>query len=143
MPATTGFWLVKSEPSTYAFHDLLSEGHTVWDGVRNHQAKNNLAAMAPGHQVLVYHSMTEKAVVGVAQVASHPYPDPTDNPGGTWVVVDIVPVMTLPKPVPLTILKTDPVLCDLPLLRQSRLSVMPITQVAYHRILTLAECNEK
>src|SRR5689334_19794727 len=82
-------WLVKTEPETFSFDDLVRDKKTVWDGVRNYQARNNLQQMKKGDAVLVYHSISDKAVVGVAEVSKNPYPDPTDNPKQTWVVVDM------------------------------------------------------
>lgn len=130
------YWLAKSEPSAYAWDDLVSDGSTSWDGVRNAQARNNLAAMKKGDLVLYYHSNQGKAVVGVAKVSAEAYPDPSsDDP--RWVVVDLVPVKALARPVTLAQIKADARLRDMALVRQSRLSVMPVDAPAFQRILQL------
>jgi predicted RNA-binding protein with PUA-like domain len=129
-------WLVKSEPSAYAWDELVRDRRTYWDGVRNAQARNNLAAMKKGDLVLYYHSGQGKEVVGVARVAKEAYPDPTsDDP--RWVVVDLVPVAPLARPVGLAEIKGDARLAKLPLVTQSRLSVMPVERAAFDRILKL------
>jgi predicted RNA-binding protein with PUA-like domain len=136
MPASTGRWLVKTEPEVYAWADLVREGSTFWNGVRNFQARNNLKAMAVGDQVLWYHSQTTKDVVGVAEVARAHYPDPTsDDPA--WVVVDLKPVGALARPVELARIKADPDLSGIALVRQSRLSVMPIERAHFDAIVAL------
>jgi predicted RNA-binding protein with PUA-like domain len=136
MARAAGTWLVKSEPSTYAWDDLVRERSTCWDGVRNAQARNHLAAMRAGDRVLVYHSGAEKAVVGVARVAREAYPDPSaDDP--RWLAVDLVALRGLARPVPLATVKADAKLREIPLVRQSRLSVMPIPKPAFDRILAL------
>jgi predicted RNA-binding protein with PUA-like domain len=132
------YWLVKTEPNEFSFDDLLRDGQTVWDGVRNFQARNHLRQMMPGDFVLVYHSVGPKLLVGVAAVLNPPYPDPTDNAKGQWTVVDMVPVCPLVLPVSLETLKNTPDLSDLPLIRQSRLSVMPLTPTQFERLLELA-----
>ncbi len=98
------YWLIKSEPGTYAWADLLRDGKTYWDGVRNYQARNNLRAMKPGDLALYYHSVKEKSVVGVAEVVSEAYPDPTAK-DGDWSVVDFAPAFSLKKPVTLDDIK--------------------------------------
>src|SRR5690606_35747002 len=113
------------------------ERGTSWTGVRNFQARNNLRAMKKGDLVFYYHSVSEKQIVGLAKVAKEHYPDPTAEEGD-WSAVDLVPVEPLPSPVPLDTLKTDPQLKDLPLIRQSRLSVLPVTEPHAERILALA-----
>lgn len=134
--AGAGRWLVKTEPEKYAWTDLVRDGRTFWDGVRNAQARNNLAAMRRGDRVLWYHSVDEKAVVGVAEVVREHYPDPTtDDP--RWVVVDLAPVAGFARPVTLAEVKADPALRELPLVRQSRLSVMPLPPEAFDAIVTL------
>lgn len=134
--ARRSHWLVKSEPFKYAWDDLVRDGSTFWDGVRNHAARNHLAAMKKGDLVLYYHSNEGKEVVGVARVTREHYPDPTaDDP--RWVVVDLAPVKALASPVPLAAIKADPKLADIPLVRQARLSVMPIPKAAFDRILKL------
>jgi predicted RNA-binding protein with PUA-like domain len=116
-------WLVKTEPGAYSYGDLQRDGTTHWDGVTNAQAQLNLRAMAPGDRVVVYHSQTDKAAIGLAQVVGAPYPDPTD-PGGKRVWVDIRAERPLERPVTLTELKADPAFATSPLVRQSRLSVV-------------------
>jgi predicted RNA-binding protein with PUA-like domain len=132
MPAA--FWLVKSDPETYGWPDLVRERRTAWDGVRNAQARIHLSAMRKGDTVLVYHSGGDKAVVGVARVARGPYPDPKD---AAWVAVDLAPVRALAEPVTLARIKADPALREIGLVRQSRLSVMPLPNPAAQRILRL------
>lgn len=133
-----GHWLVKSEPGTYAWDDLTRDRGTAWDGVRNAQARNHLAAMGRGDFVLYYHSNVGKEVVGVARVKRTAYPDPTsDDP--RWLVVDLVPVKPLAQPVTLTDIKADPKLAKIPLVTQSRLSVMPLDAASFDRILALGK----
>lgn len=132
------FWLVKQEPSTYSFDRLVRDKRTTWDGVRNFQARNNLAAMKLGDRVLFYHANAgpETAVVGIAEVACTSYPDPTaDDP--RWLAVDLVPVKGLKRPVTLEQIKSEPALKDIALLRQSRLSVMPLAKTEFDRIVKL------
>jgi predicted RNA-binding protein with PUA-like domain len=136
---TVNYWLVKTEPGEFSFEDLLRDGRTVWDGVRNFQARNNLSAMALGDLVLVYHSISHKAIVGVATVARSGYPDPTDNAKGQWIVVDLAPVKALASPVTLAQIKTDHYLSAMPLVKQSRLSVMPLSQADFNKVLALGE----
>lgn len=131
------YWLVKTEPGEFSFEDLLRDGKTVWDGVRNHQAKKNLSLMALGDRVLIYHSVTDKQVVGVAEVSKESYPDPTDNPDKSWLVVELKPVSKLPKPVSLQTIKEDEALANIPLVRQSRLSVMPLGKKDFDALLQL------
>jgi predicted RNA-binding protein with PUA-like domain len=131
------YWMVKTEPGEFSFADLVRDGKTVWDGVRNHQAKKNLGLMKIGDRVLVYHSVTDKEVVGLAEVSREAYPDPTENPTGTWLVVEIKPVKPFKQPVSLQTVKETPELAEIALVRQSRLSVMPLEQAAFERLLTL------
>ncbi len=133
-----GYWLVKSEPFKYAWQQLVKDGWTYWDGVRNYSARNNLAAMHKGDLVLYYHSNEGKEVVGVARVRKESYPDPTTD-DERWVVVDLEPVRALAEPVSLATIKADARLRDIPLVRQSRLSVMPIPKPAFDRILALGK----
>lgn len=130
-------WLVKQEPETYPWSQFVADKKTVWDGVRNYQARNHLRAMKKGDPVLYYHSGGDKAVVGLAEVAREAYPDPT-APGEDWSVVDLRAVRPLPRPVPLSVIKADPSLARIPLVRQSRLSVMPLDPAAFKAILNLA-----
>ncbi|OON69006.1 EVE domain-containing protein [Hymenobacter sp. CRA2] len=131
------YWLVKSEPSAYSFADLERDGQTDWTGVRNHQARNCLAQMQPGDLVLVYHSVTDKEVVGVAQVLRPAAPDRTAEPGSPWVAVDLAPHQRLPKPVSLAAIKAEPRLQQIGLLRQSRLSVMALRPEEFDTVLEL------
>jgi len=132
------YWLVKQEPSAYSWDDLVKEKVTDWTGVRNAQARNNLAAMKVRDKVLFYHSVHGKAVVGVAKVVKSAYPDPTaDDP--KWICVDLAPVKAVKNPVTLDQIKADPQLKDIPLVRQSRLSVMPLEKEAFDRILELGK----
>ncbi len=132
------YWLVKQEPEAYSWTQLMADKSTSWTGVRNFQARNHLRAMRRGDKVLFYHSVTEKQVVGVACVSRAGYPDPTAKEGD-WSAVDLEPLEPLRSPVSLEQLKRDPGLKELPLLKQSRLSVMPITDAQFRRILRLAE----
>ena len=127
-------WLAKSEPFKYSWDDFVRDGSTYWDGVRNAQARNNLAAMKKGDLVLYYHSNEGKEVVGVAKVGKEAYPDPTTD-DERWVVVDLAPVEPLKRPVTLAEIKADAALAGIPLVKQSRLSVMPIEKRAFDRIL--------
>ncbi len=131
------YWLVKSEPFKYSWDTFVSLGRDHWDGVRNFQARNNLMAMKEEDLVLFYHSNEGKEVVGIAKVVREHYPDPTIQEGN-WVVVDLVPVEKLPSPVSLANIKKDPRLQDIALIKQSRLSVMPIKKEEFDIILSLA-----
>lgn len=133
------YWMMKTEPGEFSFEDLVRDGKTVWDGVRNYQARNNMKAMKKGDQVLIYHSVTEKALAGIAEVSREHYPDPKDNPKQDWVVVDIKPVRPLKRRITLAEIKDTPDLADLPLIRQSRLSVMPLEKKYFDRLVTLSE----
>ncbi len=132
------YWLVKSEPFKYSWDALVKDGETFWDGVRNYQARNNLKAMKKGDQVLYYHSNEGKEVVGVAKVVKEAYQDPTTD-DERWVAVDLKPVKKLKKPVTLEQVKQDDRLKNMGLIRQSRLSVMPVTEDEFHVILDLAK----
>jgi predicted RNA-binding protein with PUA-like domain len=134
--AARGHWLVKSEPEQYSWDDLVREGSTCWDGVRNAQARNNLAAMRGGDLCLYYHSNEGREVVGVARVARESYPDPTSD-DERWLVVDLEPLKPLRRPVTLAQIKGDPALAKIPLVTQSRLSVMPLERRAFEHILRL------
>jgi predicted RNA-binding protein with PUA-like domain len=130
------YWLVKQEPEDYSWSDLEKDGRTVWTGVRNFQARNNLRSMTKGDLVLFYHSVTEKQVVGVAKVEKEAYPDPTADEGD-WSVVDLVPDKALKAPVTLETIKSDSSLKDMKLVRQTRLSVTPVSAAQFKRILKL------
>src|SRR5580698_10625990 len=118
------FWLVKQEPEAYAWSTFVADGRAAWTGVRNFQARNNLRAMRKGDRVFYYHSVEGKEVVGVAEVAKEAYADPTAEEGD-WSCVDLVPLKALPRPVTLDEIKANPKLKNVPLIRHSRLSVMP------------------
>ena len=136
-----GFWLVKQEPETYSWGDLVRDGRTDWTGVRNFQARNNLRQMKAGDRVLFYHSGSGKSVVGIAEVAKAPYPDPTsDDP--QWVAVDIKPVKPLKTPVSLASMREHKELGNLLLIRQSRLSVMPVTKEEFETIVGMGTGSE-
>ena len=129
-------WLLKSEPEIYPYARLVADKRTVWDGVRNPQARNNLAAMAVGDLVFFYHSH-DKEVVGIAKVLRTAFPDPTaDDP--RWLAVELAPVEALPAPVSLDAIKADPALRTLQLVTHSRLSVMPVEAAQWARIEALA-----
>ena len=130
------YWLVKSEPEAYSWEAFVKEKRAVWTGVRNFQARNNLRAMNRGDLVLFYHSVSDKQVVGIARVNKIAYPDATAKEGD-WSCVDLVPVKPLVKPVTLGQIKSDKVLADMPLLKQSRLSVLPLDKAHYLRLLFL------
>jgi predicted RNA-binding protein with PUA-like domain len=132
------YWLVKSEPFKFSFDQLLQDKKSMWDGVRNYQARNNLQAMKKGDLVLFYHSNVGKEVVGIAKVSKEHYPDPTTD-DKRWVVVDIVPVKKLKKPVTLEQVKADKMLENMGLIKQSRLSVMGIKKEEFDRILEMSE----
>lgn len=131
-----GHWLVKSEPSTYSWERFVAEGGARWDGVRNAQARNNLAAMRAGDRVLFYHSGSGKSIVGLARVTRAAYPDPTAK-DGDWLAVDLAPLKALARPVALTEIRADKALAAIALIRQSRLSVMPLAAREFERILAL------
>jgi len=126
-------WLVKQEPEDYSWATLVKDGKTAWTGVRNFQARNHLRNMKKGDLVLFYHSVSEKQVVGIARVAKEAYPDPTAT-DGDLSCVDLVPVKALKTPVTLAQIKADSKLRQMPLVRQSRLSVMPISAEQFQRI---------
>jgi len=131
-------WLVKSEPGAYSFADLQRDGRTVWDGVRNNAAALHLKAMAEGDEVLFYHSQDGKEIVGVAKVLRTAFPDVSD-PTGRFVAVELAPVRKLKKPVTLTEMKAEPALAEMPMLRQSRLSVSPVGETEWAAIMRMAE----
>lgn len=130
------YWMVKQEPESYAWADLVAEGVTGWTGVRNFQARNNLRNMGAGDRVLFYHSGKEKAVVGIAEVTRGAYPDPTSD-DERWVAVDIKAVEPLPRPVTLATMRERNDLANVPLLRQTQLSVMPLTRKEFDAIVKL------
>lgn len=129
------YWLVKSEPEAYSWQTFVKEGRTMWEGVRNYQARNNMQKMQEGDQVLFYHSF-DKEVMGKAKVVLEAYPDPTAD-SDKWVVVDIVPDGEFDRPVTLAEIKATDELSNLPLLKQSRLSVMPLEKDEFETIVKL------
>jgi predicted RNA-binding protein with PUA-like domain len=131
------YWLVKSEPSSYSWAQLVADGRTNWDGVRNAQALNNLRAMRPGDRAFFYHSNEGKDIVGVAEVVKEFYPDPKDK-AGKLGMVDLAPVAPAPRPVTLAEMKATPELAGMALIRQSRLSVCPVTEHEWSVICAMA-----
>ena len=130
------YWLVKQEPTFYPFSQLQKDKKTAWTGVRNHLARNHLAAMKKGDRVLFYHSVVGKEVVGICEVEREHYPDPTaDDP--PWVAVDLKPVAALKRPVSLEAMRGEPSLAQMALLKQSRLSVMPLAKPEFDRIVAM------
>ena len=131
------YWLLKQEPSAYSWDDFVAEGRTNWTGVRNFTARNNLRAMRVGDEVLFYHSVTDKAVAGIARVVRAAYPDPTAKEGD-WSAVDLAPVKPLRNPVGLEQIKAQPKLRNISLVRQSRLSVHALSPAQFRDIVRLA-----
>ena len=131
------FWLLKSEPSTWSWNDQVRERETMWDGVRNYQARNNLIKMKKGDLCFFYHSVSEKSIVGIVEVVKESYPDPTDN-SGKFVVVDVKIKSKIIKAISLEIIKKTAGLENIPLLKQSRLSVMPISKKEWDTIIKLS-----
>src|SRR5215213_10249045 len=127
-------WLMKSEPASYGWDDLVRDGSTEWDGVRNNAARLHLRAMKTGDEAFLYHSMSDKAVVGIMQVTRGPRPDPKDP---DWVSVEVEPVRKLARPVTLAQIKAAPSLRDMELIRQSRLSVAPVRDEEWRTILKM------
>ena len=132
------YWLVKQEPEKYPWAQFVKDKGTYWDGVRNYQARNNLRAMKKGDLVLYYHSVSEKAVVGIAVVTTESYRDPTAK-DGDWSVVDLKPLKVITEPVTLDQIKADPKLSQVALIKQSRLSVMSLRAGEFKRILLLGK----
>jgi predicted RNA-binding protein with PUA-like domain len=137
MPAQ--YWLLKTEPETYSFARLQKEKKTNWNDVRNYQARNYLRQVKTGDLTVIYHSGEEKAVVGVAKCVRESYPDRDPGDDAEWVQIDIAPVQAMKSPVSLGIIKTTASLKAMPLIKQSRLSVMPITRAEYETLLKLGE----
>ncbi len=132
------YWILKSEPEAYGFQDLLREGRTAWDGVRNYGARNNLRAMKEGDIALFYHSITGKEVVGICRIIREYYPDPSAEKGD-WSAVDVAPVKALNRPVRLKEIKAREELSQIGLVRLGRLSVVPITQDEFEVVLSMGE----
>ncbi|MEM6831809.1 MAG: EVE domain-containing protein [Bacteroidota bacterium] len=132
------YWLIKSEPETYSWDDFVKLGRDHWDGVRNFKARNNIKLMKVGDQCLFYHSVSEKSVVGVAEVVKEHYPDPTTG-DDRWYVMDITPLRKLKRPVTLIEIKADERLNQMKLVTHPRLSVQPVTQEEFDIIIALSE----
>ncbi len=130
------YWLAKSDPETYGWSDLVRDGRTSWDGVRNYRARNYLRAMKPGDEVLFYHSGAEKSVVGAMRVLSEPYTDRTSKEE-TWSAVEVAPAWTLKNPVSLSRIKAEPSLRNILLVRVARLSVMPLEKEQFQTIVSM------
>lgn len=136
---TKQYWLMKSEPDAYSWDDLVNDGSGIWDGVRNHTAKQNMMKMKVGDEAFLYHSNVGKACVGIMTITETAFPDPTADAGTSWVVVRVAPVRALANPVTLAAIKADPKLVDMELVRQSRLSVAPVRASEWAHILTMSE----
>ena len=132
------YWLLKSEPETWSWEDQVKESPSMWDGVRNYQARNNLMAMKKGDLCFFYHSVTEKKIIGIVEVFKEHYPDPTDS-SGKFVVVDVKAKNILKRPVSLEDIKLNKKLSEIPLVKQSRLSVMPILKSEWIEILKISK----
>ncbi len=132
------YWLMKSEPDAYSWATLVADGEGVWDGVRNHAAALNLKAMRVGDEAFFYHSNIGKEVVGVMTISAEAFPDPTEPEGTRWVAVKVKPSYAVPAPVTLAEMKAEPRLAAMEMLRQSRLSVVPVTAEQWQVILAMA-----
>lgn len=133
-----GYWLMKSEPFKYAWDELVKDGKTYWDGVRNYEARNNMAAMKLGDLAFYYHSNEGKEIVGIAEIVGESYPDPTTD-DNRWCVVDVAPVVPFVRPVTLADIKADPNLTEIALIRRGRLSVVPITPEEFRYVAKLGK----
>ncbi len=136
------YWLIKSEPGTYSWDDLVQLGRDHWDGVRNYKARNNIMAMKVGDLCLFYHSVSEKSVVGIAEVVKEHYPDPTTD-DNRWYVMDVIPIRKLKRPVTLAEVKADGRLDQMKLVTHSRLSVQPVKKEEFDIIIELSESQGK
>jgi predicted RNA-binding protein with PUA-like domain len=134
----TQYWLMKSEPDEYGWDHLVAEKEGIWDGVKNAQASNNMKSMKLGDQVFFYHSRQGLEIVGIMEVSKEHFPDPFDD-SGRWVAVKVKPVRKLNKPVTLKDMKQNPKLAELPIIRQSRLSVAAVTKAQWDEILSMAK----
>jgi len=132
------YWLIKSEPNTWSWDDQVKEGVSMWDGVRNYQARNNLKKMKIKDLCFFYHSVKEKSIIGIVKVVKEYYPDPTDKTG-RFVVVDVKPIKKLNHPVALYQIKEDKKLKNIALIKQSRLSVMPLSKTEWENILKISK----
>ena len=138
---TKKYWLLKSEPSTWSWSDQVKSKIDMWDGVRNYQARNNLMKMKKGDHCFFYHSVNEKSIIGIVEVHKEYYPDPTDK-SKKFVAIDVKTLRKLKHPVTLDRIKKNSKLNDIPLIKQSRLSVMPLTSKEFNEILKLSNTNE-
>ena len=132
------YWLIKSEPSNWSWQDQVKEVETMWDGVRNYQARNNLMKMKKKDLCFFYHSVTEKKIVGIVEVSKEHYPDPTD-PTGKFVVTNVKTLKKLKKSVTLEQIKNNPKLTNIALIKQSRLSVMPLQKIEWDEIINISK----
>ena len=132
------YWLMKSEPEAYGFDRLVKEGRTLWDGVRNYRARNNLRAMQVGDEAFFYHSVSDKEIVGIVRISKAGLADPGDD-SGTWAAVEIEPVRKFDNPVSLAAIKAEPALAEIELIKLSRLSVAEIRPDEWNKILSMAE----
>lgn len=132
------YWLLKTDPDTYSIEDLIKDKKTCWDGVRNYQARNNLSQMQKDDQALIYHSNIDKAVVGLAKIVKTAYPDPTID-DDRWIAVDIRIIRRFNNPVSLHTIKKTKALDNIALIKQSRLSVMPLTKQEFDILIELSE----
>lgn len=130
------YWLMKTEPGTFSWDDLVRDKKAVWDGVRNFQARNNLKAMKKGDRAFIYHSMDDKAVIGIAEISREHFPDPTDN---DWAAVEIKPVKKLTNPVNLATIKQEKRLTNMVLVNNSRLSVQPVRKEEFDIVMTMSQ----
>jgi predicted RNA-binding protein with PUA-like domain len=136
------YWLLKSEPEVFSWSDQAARGQEgePWSGVRNHQAKNYIKAMAPGDKAFFYHTSTHREIVGIVEITSLPYPDPTDS---AWFAVTTVAIRPLSRPVSLALIKAIPAVSEMALLKQSRLSVQPVTEQEWDVIVGLSEADAR
>ncbi len=134
------YWLIKSEPNKWSWDQHVAKGTDEWDGVRNFQARNNMIAMRPGDRAFYYHSREGLEVVGISEVVAEAHPDSTDDTG-KWSCVDFRAVKPLTRPVPMPAIKADPELADMVLVKNSRLSVQPVTEAEWRRICSLGETD--
>ena len=132
------YWLVKTEPSAYSWEQLLKDGKTIWDGIRNYQARNNLKLMQVGDKVMIYHSVTDKKVVGLAEVSRSYFPEPGME-NTAWVSVEIIPLHILKQAVSLNEIKINPKLKNISLIKQQRLSVMPIQEYEFMEVMGMSD----
>jgi predicted RNA-binding protein with PUA-like domain len=135
------YWLIKSEPFKYSWEQFCKDKRTFWDGVRNYQARNNLKAMSEGDWAFFYHSNEGLCIIGLAKVVATAYPDPTSN-DPQWVAVDLVPIAEMSNPISLKTIKEDPILQEMALVKQGRLSVSPVTEVQADHLLRIGNPKE-